>query len=143
MPQNPQKIVPCDCGSREVYWHGPEGGGGRVYCCDPCWSKHAWNDARGPALRVFLIERKQVIAVAAADEGAALAKAESLQPDEWRLAPNRDDSMTIRCEVFTRWQEPRFSNVTPFGAPHDAATVASLLASPGAPDGETCTEGRQ
>ncbi len=29
-------IVPCECGSTEVYWHGdPEGA--RTYCCDPCW----------------------------------------------------------------------------------------------------------
>jgi hypothetical protein len=33
-----QKVVPCECGSHEAYWHGPEGGV-RVYCCDKCWSK--------------------------------------------------------------------------------------------------------
>ncbi len=30
-----QRLVPCECGSRESYWHGPVGL--RVYCCDACW----------------------------------------------------------------------------------------------------------
>lgn len=30
--------VPCECGSTEAYWHGPESGQ-RQYCCDPCWKK--------------------------------------------------------------------------------------------------------
>lgn len=35
-PPYVQKIIPCDCGSTEPYWHGPEDGL-RVYCCDACW----------------------------------------------------------------------------------------------------------
>jgi len=30
------KAVPCECGSTDAYWHGPEDGA-RVYCCDACW----------------------------------------------------------------------------------------------------------
>lgn len=33
-----QKIVPCECGSREAYWHGPPEGM-RDYCCDACWKR--------------------------------------------------------------------------------------------------------
>jgi hypothetical protein len=33
-----QKIVPCECGSLEPYWHGPEDGA-REYCCDGCWKR--------------------------------------------------------------------------------------------------------
>lgn len=29
--------VPCDCGSRNASWHGPESGL-RTYCCEACWS---------------------------------------------------------------------------------------------------------
>jgi len=36
-PPNP-KYVPCECGSTEAYWHGPEHGL-REYCCDPCWDR--------------------------------------------------------------------------------------------------------
>lgn len=32
------KIVPCECGSADAYWHGPEDGL-REYCCDFCWRK--------------------------------------------------------------------------------------------------------
>lgn len=32
------KAIPCDCGSTEAYWHGPEGGL-RVYCCKDCWAR--------------------------------------------------------------------------------------------------------
>jgi hypothetical protein len=35
---NALSIVPCPCGSREPYWHGPEDGR-REYCCDECWKK--------------------------------------------------------------------------------------------------------
>jgi len=35
---NALKIVPCECGSTEPYWHGPEHGI-RVYCCDACWHR--------------------------------------------------------------------------------------------------------
>ena len=37
-------IVPCQCGSREPYWHGPEHGR-RDYCCDACWRR--LQEARG------------------------------------------------------------------------------------------------
>lgn len=33
-----QRIVPCECGSLEPYWHGPTDGA-RTYCCDECWEK--------------------------------------------------------------------------------------------------------
>lgn len=33
-----QRVVPCECGSREAYWHGPEDGL-REYACDPCWQR--------------------------------------------------------------------------------------------------------
>jgi hypothetical protein len=33
-----QKIIPCDCGSTEPYWHGPVDGL-RDYCCDKCWKQ--------------------------------------------------------------------------------------------------------
>jgi len=36
-----QRIIPCDCGSREPYWHGPEGR--REYCCDACWARNPNN----------------------------------------------------------------------------------------------------
>jgi hypothetical protein len=36
--QHIQKIVPCECGSLEPYWHGPEEGR-REYCCDACWDR--------------------------------------------------------------------------------------------------------
>lgn len=45
-PQGAQKIVPCDCGSREPYWHGPEDGGLRVYCCDQCWKRRGGRQGR-------------------------------------------------------------------------------------------------
>jgi hypothetical protein len=32
------KAVPCECGSTEAYWHGPETGL-REYCCDACWAR--------------------------------------------------------------------------------------------------------
>lgn len=32
-----QKVIPCECGSRDAYWHGDLL---RVYCCDKCWQKH-------------------------------------------------------------------------------------------------------
>jgi len=32
------QIVPCECGSTEPYWHGPETGR-RDYCCDACWDR--------------------------------------------------------------------------------------------------------
>ena len=32
-----QKIIPCECGSPEPYWHGKEDGV-RVYCCNACWA---------------------------------------------------------------------------------------------------------
>lgn len=35
-PPHVQKIVPCECGSSDAYWHGPEDGL-REYCCDRCW----------------------------------------------------------------------------------------------------------
>ena len=38
------KIVPCECGSREPYWHGENGL--RVYCCDKCWAKSPENPDR-------------------------------------------------------------------------------------------------
>lgn len=31
---------PCDCGSPDAYWHGPEEGL-RRYCCDPCWERES------------------------------------------------------------------------------------------------------
>ncbi len=31
-------IIPCACGSREPYWHGPKDGA-REYCCDACWER--------------------------------------------------------------------------------------------------------
>jgi hypothetical protein len=34
--------IPCHCGSREVYWHGPETAI-RVYCCESCWELAAEN----------------------------------------------------------------------------------------------------
>ncbi len=34
------KAVPCECGSREAYWHGDTM---RVYACSACYSAH-----RGP-----------------------------------------------------------------------------------------------
>ncbi len=37
-PPYVQKIIPCNCGSHEPYWHGPKDGT-RVYCCDACWEK--------------------------------------------------------------------------------------------------------
>lgn len=33
-----QRPVPCECGSHDAYWHGPEQGL-REYCCDDCWDK--------------------------------------------------------------------------------------------------------
>jgi hypothetical protein len=33
-----QRVVPCECGSRDAYWHGPENGT-REYACDPCWER--------------------------------------------------------------------------------------------------------
>lgn len=35
-PPHIQRIVPCECGSSEAYWHGPPEGI-RVYCCNVCW----------------------------------------------------------------------------------------------------------
>jgi hypothetical protein len=32
------RVVPCECGSRDAYWHGPEDGA-REYCCDDCWKR--------------------------------------------------------------------------------------------------------
>ena len=37
-PARPAFILPCDCGSRDAWWHGPEDGL-RVYCCAPCWER--------------------------------------------------------------------------------------------------------
>jgi hypothetical protein len=34
------KIVPCECGSTDVFWHGPAHGR-RIYCCDACWVRAA------------------------------------------------------------------------------------------------------
>lgn len=31
------RIVPCECGSTDAYFHGPEDGL-REYCCDSCWA---------------------------------------------------------------------------------------------------------
>ena len=33
-----QRVIPCECGSRDAYWHGPEHGS-RVYACDSCWER--------------------------------------------------------------------------------------------------------
>ncbi len=38
-----QRIVPCECGSHEPYWHGDEHGL-RIYCCDECWKKKGASD---------------------------------------------------------------------------------------------------
>jgi len=35
-------VIPCECGSKEPYWHGPEDGD-RHYCCDPCWAVSSHN----------------------------------------------------------------------------------------------------
>lgn len=40
-----QKIVPCECGSPEPYWHGPETGV-RVYCCNRCWARMKRDEAQ-------------------------------------------------------------------------------------------------
>ncbi len=41
-----QRTIPCECGSRDAYWHGPVSrwwktseGGVREYSCDACWRK--------------------------------------------------------------------------------------------------------
>lgn len=31
------RAVPCECGSHDAHWHGPEDGA-REYCCDACWT---------------------------------------------------------------------------------------------------------
>ena len=33
-----QRVVPCECGSTDPYWHGPATGV-REYCCDACWER--------------------------------------------------------------------------------------------------------
>lgn len=43
-PTKPAFVIPCACGSREAYWHGPEDGA-RAYCCDPCWQAQLRREA--------------------------------------------------------------------------------------------------
>lgn len=40
-----QRVIPCECGSREAYWHGTTL---RWYGCDACWVKIK---AQNPAFR--------------------------------------------------------------------------------------------
>lgn len=40
-----QRVVPCECGSHEAYYHGPEDGR-REYCCDKCWKYNPFNPDR-------------------------------------------------------------------------------------------------
>lgn len=43
-PANRAPVVPCECGSREAYWHDI-GTGKRVYACDPCARKErTWHE---------------------------------------------------------------------------------------------------
>ncbi len=35
-PPQPSRTMPCECGSHDAYWHGPEYGL-REYACDACW----------------------------------------------------------------------------------------------------------
>ncbi len=37
-PPQPCRTMPCECGSHDAYWHGPEYGL-REYACDACWRR--------------------------------------------------------------------------------------------------------
>jgi len=58
-----QKIIPCECGSPEPYWHGqPELM--RVYCCDACWKQaresiEEWERLHAERVAVRLSRRTQ------------------------------------------------------------------------------------
>lgn len=43
-PPHIQRIVPCECGSTNAYWHGPVDGA-REYACDRCWDRKQGDDA--------------------------------------------------------------------------------------------------
>lgn len=45
-----QKVIPCECGSREPYWHGPKDGL-REYCCDACWARTQEANHKRPVAR--------------------------------------------------------------------------------------------
>lgn len=80
-PQYAQRIVPCECGSTEPYWHGPEDGA-REYCCDVCWAKR--NPEQEGRMKTYRVSWE--IDIDAESPRAAAEKAQAIQRDPESLA---------------------------------------------------------
>ena len=51
--------VPCACGLREAYWHGPKDGI-REYCCERCWNLRECVAALKALVNVFDPDRQSI-----------------------------------------------------------------------------------
>lgn len=70
-----QKITPCECGSKEPYWHGPKHSD-RVYCCDACWAQELYMTPKPPLVHLTLTGPAAGTPFCGVDKQTARAKGE-------------------------------------------------------------------